>query len=448
MKKIGKKLASILLAVALVVTFMPMLGTQTAYAYVQISFDLGSSVHGISWDESKSTYVTSGSYCWFVAEDLYKQHENMVEAFFDDSSPTVNVWPVDESFSEYNINDIQEDNGSYKWTMPEGAEGKAFRLVLIFNESVLFESTPFVVSESSKPVTSITISCVLPEVGETSAWQGSVVESTPEGAFLPSNRFDLTWREYDSSGNYIGDVTGVNGKKFKAGYSYELNWSNVAAQVCSGYLIGTGTMAYIYENEEIVPIHTFKLTFDLASSSVISGINTEYTYTGNAIKPAISIKHGSTALKSGTDYVVKYKDNTNVGTATVTITGIGNYSGTAKKTFTINKAANPLKIGSMTATIKYSKLKKKTQTLAITKVIKFTKKMNDKKTYTLVSAKKGSKSFKKYFKINKTTGNMTIKKNKKMKKGTYKVKVKIQALGNSNYKASAVKSITFKVKVK
>jgi hypothetical protein len=81
-------------------------------------------------------------------------------------------------------------------------------------------------------------------------------------------------------------------------------------------------------------------------------------------------------------------------------------------------------------------------------VIKFTKKLNDKKTYTLVSAKKGSKSFKKYFKINKTTGKVTIKKNSKMKKGTYKVRVKNQALGNSNYKASAVKTVTFKVRIK
>ncbi|MBR6676812.1 MAG: hypothetical protein IKL24_05725, partial [Clostridia bacterium] len=37
--------------------------------------------------------------------------------------------------------------------------------------------------------------------------------------------------------------------------------------------------------------------------------------------------------------------------------------------------------------------------------IKFMKKLNDKKTYTLVSAKKGSKSFKKYFKITIDCGN-------------------------------------------
>ena len=109
------------------------------------------------------------------------------------------------------------------------------------------------------------------------------------------------------------------------------------------------------------------------------------------------------------------------------------------------KKANPLKVKGKTATVKYSKLKKKTQTLAVTKVIKFTKKLNDKKTYTLVSAKKGSKSFKKYFKINKTTGKATMKKG--LKKGTYKVKVKVKAAGNANYMPSSVKTVTFKVKV-
>ena len=110
------------------------------------------------------------------------------------------------------------------------------------------------------------------------------------------------------------------------------------------------------------------------------------------------------------------------------------------------KAANPLTIKAKTATVKYSKLKKKAQTLAVTKVINFTNQTNDSKTYTLLSAKKGSKSFKKYFKINKTTGKVTVK--KRLKKGTYKVKVKVKAAGNVNYKPSAVKTVTFTVKVK
>ena len=93
----------------------------------------------------------------------------------------------------------------------------------------------------------------------------------------------------------------------------------------------------------------------------------------------------------------------------------------------------------------YSKLKKKAQNLGVTKVIKFTKKGQGKKSYKLVSVKKGKKSFKKYFKINKTTGKVTVKKG--LKKGTYKVKVKVTAPGDSNYK-KAVKQTTFKIRVK
>ena len=184
------------------------------------------------------------------------------------------------------------------------------------------------------------------------------------------------------------------------------------------------------------------------SAAKITGLKA-VSYTGKAQtqKPVVTLD--GTTLNPDTEYKVSYRNNTNAGTAAVIVTGIGDdHMGTVSAAFKINKAANPLTIKPKTATVKYSKLKKKTQTLAVTKIIKFTKQLKDKKTYTLVFAKKGSKSFKKYFKINKTTGKLTIKKNSKMKKGTYKVKVKVRALGNSNYKASAVKSVTFKVRVK
>ncbi len=119
-------------------------------------------------------------------------------------------------------------------------------------------------------------------------------------------------------------------------------------------------------------------------------------------------------------------------------------------TYTLNvkirQAANPLTMKPKTAAVRYSKLKKKSQTLAVTKVISFTKDAKDKKTYTLSSASKGSKSYRKYFRINKTTGKVTVKNG--LKKGTYKVKVKVKALGNKKYKASALKTVTFRVKVK
>lgn len=58
-------------------------------------------------------------------------------------------------------------------------------------------------------------------------------------------------------------------------------------------------------------------------------------YTGKAISPAPVVKCGKVTLKKGTDYTLNYADNKNVGTATITITGKGAYSGSIKKTFKI-----------------------------------------------------------------------------------------------------------------
>ena len=62
-----------------------------------------------------------------------------------------------------------------------------------------------------------------------------------------------------------------------------------------------------------------------------------YTYDGAAKEPATIVKNAADeVLVEGTDYEVSYTNNTNAGTATVTVEGIGNYSGTVEKTFEIN----------------------------------------------------------------------------------------------------------------
>jgi len=55
------------------------------------------------------------------------------------------------------------------------------------------------------------------------------------------------------------------------------------------------------------------------------------TYTGNPITPDkdIWVKDGTTILTQTTDYTVSYANNTNSGTATVTIIGVGNYAGSS-----------------------------------------------------------------------------------------------------------------------
>lgn len=58
-------------------------------------------------------------------------------------------------------------------------------------------------------------------------------------------------------------------------------------------------------------------------------------YTGKAIKPEIKLYDGDKTLKKGKDYTVRYKDNTKPGTATVIVTGKGNYNDVLTDTFKI-----------------------------------------------------------------------------------------------------------------
>ena len=62
------------------------------------------------------------------------------------------------------------------------------------------------------------------------------------------------------------------------------------------------------------------------------------TFNGQALSPSVTVKLGDRTLKSGTDYAVSYSNNQHAGTAEATVTGKGNYAGTASGTFTISPA--------------------------------------------------------------------------------------------------------------
>lgn len=83
---------------------------------------------------------------------------------------------------------------------------------------------------------------------------------------------------------------------------------------------------------------TKKLT---TSNAALSLSYTSHPYTGSALKPAATVKYGSSKLKNGTDYTTSYSSNKEPGTATVTITGTGNYSGSLSKTFKITALTAP-----------------------------------------------------------------------------------------------------------
>ena len=104
------------------------------------------------------------------------------------------------------------------------------------------------------------------------------------------------------------------------------------------------------------------------------------------------------------------------------------------------KKANPITVKAKTVTVKYSKLKKKTQTIAATKAFAVSK-AQGKITYKVAAYDKKAK---KKITVN-SAGKVTVKKG--LKKGKYKVKVTITAAGNTAYKAGS-KTVTITIKVK
>ncbi len=156
------------------------------------------------------------------------------------------------------------------------------------------------------------------------------------------------------------------------------------------------------------------------------------TYTGKPITQDVIItKNGKPVTVD-----ISYKNNINAGTAQIIIDGKGEYSGRITETFKITKAKQPFTVKASVKSVKADKLRKAKRT-----VKKAFKVKNNKGALSL---KKLSGS--KYIKISKK-GVVTVKKGKYKKNTLLKIKVRITAKGNSNYKKGS-KNVTVKIKVK
>ena len=125
----------------------------------------------------------------------------------------------------------------------------------------------------------------------------------------------------------------INGESviLRKGVDYAITYKN-NLNAGTATMIVTGIGDYkgrIKKQFKITPV-----TIKSASISTIAKL-----YTGSNITPTATVKakvNGETVkLQKGTDYTVTYKNNKNVGTATVTIKGTGNFTGTITKTFSI-----------------------------------------------------------------------------------------------------------------
>lgn len=139
-----------------------------------------------------------------------------------------------------------------------------------------------------------------------------------------------------------GDKVLVSGTDFTVSYSNNTNTGTAKATIKGkGNYSGTITKEFT-----ITPADISQLTASLSADI--------FRYNGTEQKPSVTVKSRDKMLVPDTDFTVSYSDNIDVGTATVNITGQGNYTGSMTRTFTITNARIPAVITAKSVTLNQS----------------------------------------------------------------------------------------------
>ncbi len=120
-----------------------------------------------------------------------------------------------------------------------------------------------------------------------------------------------------------------NGIELVKDVDYTLDYSN---NVDAGEVVITITGMGNFEG---TMTETFVIEAVLITNVEVTAIPAE-TYSGEEITPEPTVTYEGNELTMGEDYVLEYDNNLNAGTAMVIIRGIGNYTGTTNRVFTIN----------------------------------------------------------------------------------------------------------------
>ena len=335
------------------------------------------------------------------------------------------VFKEDASYTASAINeDLSMVGGAYETTLSDGDQLDYWKYV---------DTTGYSDTLTAFPEKEITA-----KVGEEIelqvkgiGWGGSAPIYKAEGE-------DFTLALYDNDGvltsieGAVMDKDGIIKAKFDAVGEYYISASG---KIGTNDYFGNPTTAV-----GVLPWAKVTVTPAVDLSVAKIKANTA-TYTGGKLTPDVTVTLDGNTVDSKY-YDVSFENNINVGTGKVIVVGKNGYYGKALGTFTIEKASQ---------TIKSVQPLKKTY-----KASKKTKKLAKKKTFRLeavstgdskvsVTFAKANKAGGKKIKISKT-GKVTVKKG--LKKGTYKVKVKMNKAGNQNYNAAKTVSKTLKITIK
>jgi hypothetical protein len=158
-----------------------------------------------------------------------------------------------------------------------------------------------------------------------------------------------------TAANNDGKITGVT-TDMEYTKDPDTTWNGITGTSVTGLTPGAyyvrykatdTTLASEYK-ELTVAEYTAPMPVNIASAEV-AGI-TDKTYTGKAITQSPTVVLDNKTLLNGTGYTLSYANNVNVGTATMTITGTGSYTGSIQKTFAIAQAGQTITASDITKT--------------------------------------------------------------------------------------------------
>lgn len=224
---------------------------------------------------------------------------------------------VNDSFDSYVMNPLtlDQDAGKISYITAANITSTTDQTCKVIISSTNYENIEATLTFHLTDKMTVTIDG-LTYTGKT--YDGSEIQPTGTllvtGGNVPANELEVL---YEGTGNttYNGPTAPKDAGTYKAIY-----------KVADSNETYTGSVEY-----------TFTISPKAVTTDMIGTIASQ-EYTGEVITPTPEVKDGSIKLTSGRDFDFSYDENTNAGknTAILIITGKGNYTGTARKTFTIS----------------------------------------------------------------------------------------------------------------
>ena len=300
---------------------------------------LGSGVQGLSYtpDEGDDCYLTEDEIC---SEDfLVRLNENrpsqpksnwLAWEFRSD-----NMFPVIAKCTDISGADVTLAADEVVYT----GDPVKVAVSVKYNGQSLSENTDYeLVYENNEEVGEATV-----RIQGTGLYMGEIIRTftiKEENDLAKIADIRLEKTKYEYTGSEIKPEVTVTvddeDEDLVEGQDYELVYEdNIEAGEATVTIKGIGK----YEGEVVRTFMIEQSYIDLSEALVTLG-QTSYEYTGSEIKPELTVTLDEENLTEGTDYKISYSNNIRVGQASVTVTGIGDYTGSITKNFTITEAPN------------------------------------------------------------------------------------------------------------